>query len=89
MADTNLNSKPDFQMLSFGQFGSEYIVAGETGTTDIVYKAITCLDTAVVTLTQIKGDTTLTSIPLAIGVTVYGLFTSVSVASGKVLAYIG
>ena len=89
MAETNLNSKSDFQMLSFGQFGSEYIVAGETGSESTVFKSITALEQTVITLTQLKGDTTLTSITLETGITVYGLFTAVSVTSGKVLAYIG
>ena len=89
MAETNLNSKPQYQMLSFGQYGSEYIVTDETGTPTVVYKFITALEASVLTLTQIKGDATLTTIPVPVGVTIYGLFTSVSVVSGKVLAYIG
>ena len=89
MADSNLASAPDYRLLAFGQFGSEYIVAGETGTATIVYKANTVLEAASLTLTQIKGDATLTTIPVPAGVTIYGLFTAVSVVSGKVLAYIG
>jgi len=88
MAKSNLNSKPDHQMMSFGQYGSRLIGTGETGESDEVYKAVTGLSSTVIELTQQKGDTTL-SITLETGVTVYGLFTAISVTSGQALAYIG
>jgi len=77
------------QAQAFGDYGSEYIVTGETGTVNTVFKAITALEESSLTLTQPKGDTTLTTIPVPAGVTIYGTFTSISVVSGKVLAYIG
>ena len=79
----------NYEKQAFGENGSEYIIAGATGTANVTYKAITALEAASLTLVQGAGDTTLTTIPVPAGVTVYGLFTSVSVVSGKVLAYIG
>lgn len=84
-----MSSKPDFMKASFGGYGSEYIVTGETGTADVQYKAITVLETASLTLTQTDGDATLTTIPVPAGITIFGSFLTISVVSGKVLAYIG
>ena len=94
MANSNLASSADQGFMAFGQWGAEYLVAGESATvaTGRVYKAVQCLETAVVTFTQGKntqGDDPLTSIPMAIGTIIYGRFTEVDVTSGKVLAYIG
>jgi hypothetical protein len=77
------------QKQSFGEYGSEYIITGETDAGETVYKAITALEASSLTLTQAEGDTTLTTIPVPAGLTIYGLFASISVVSGKVLAYIG
>jgi len=89
MEKVNLNSTADFQNMMFGQLGSRYIEAAGTGESGEVYKVITALEATVVTLVQPKGDATLTDLPIPAGVTVYGKFTSVSVTSGSVLAYIG
>lgn len=86
---TSTSSAADYRGLTFGQVGSRYIVDTETGESGEIYKAITALADTVVTLTQNKGDTTLTSLPIPAGVTVYGRFTAIQMVSGGILAYIG
>lgn len=59
------------------------------------FRAITALAAAVATLVsttdkdgfggKIRG--TLTSVPIPVGTTIYGCFTSITLASGKVIAY--
>lgn len=85
----SLISKPDFQQMSFGQFGSRYIINSLELPAGEKYNAIQALEDSEVTLTQLKGQKTLTALPIPAGVTVYGDFQSVTWVSGKFLAYIG
>ena len=86
---TSTASAVDYRGLSFGQLGSRYLVDTDAGTSGEIYKAITAVSATVITLTQNKGDTTITSLPLSVGVTVYGRFTAIQMVSGGVIAYIG
>lgn len=89
MEQTSTSNAADYRGLSFGQMGSRYLIGIDTGTTGEIYKAVTAVAATVVTLTQNKGDATLTSLPIPAGVTVYGRFTGITMVSGAVLAYIG
>ena len=68
--------------------GSRHLSGVETGVGVEVYKKITALSATVVTLTQAEGETTLTSLPIPAGTSIYGNFTSITMVSGDILAYI-
>lgn len=87
MAYENVSSPVNFQRQVLGQKGFRLIGAGGAGTAGEHYRAITVLDDATITLTAEAGDgITATAIPT--GVTIYGLFDSISVTAGKIIAYI-
>jgi len=74
----------DANLQSFGQSGFDYVTTGTIDTD--TYIAITALEDATITATAEVGDS-LTSVVVPAGVTVYSRFTSITVASGKILAY--
>ena len=80
--------------LSLGQLGSLYIT--DTGAHSGDWGAITAVADAVIgTLVSGKAHDgvtdvmkgTLTSVPLPAGVTIFGRFITITLASGKVIAY--
>lgn len=87
MSYENVNATPNFQRQVLGQKGFRAIGAAGTGTSGEFYRAITAIDLSSITVVSEAGDS-LTAVSIPAGVTVYGLFSSVSVVSGKVLAYI-
>ena len=87
MSYENVNATPNFQRQVLGQKGLRTVRAGGAGTSGEFYRAITVLADAVISTTAEAGDN-LSSVTIPAGVTVYGLFSSVSVTSGEVLAYI-
>ena len=69
-----------------GQSGGIYITDTDAHTGD--FDAITALEVAVIaTLVSSTITGTLTSVPLPAGVTIFGRFSSIDLASGKVIAY--
>ena len=80
MSYENVNATPNFQRQSLGQKGLRVLGAAGTGQTGEFYRAITVTDDAVLTLTA--------AVEIPAGITVYGLFSAVTVVSGKALAYI-
>ncbi len=69
-----------------GENGGIYITDTNAHTGD--FDAITALEVAVIaTLVSDNISGTLTSVPLPAGVTIYGRFSSIDLASGKVIAY--
>lgn len=87
MAYENVSSPVNFQRQVLGQKGFRLISAGGAGTAGEHYRAITVLDDATITLTADAGDG-ITSAAIPTGVTIYGLFDSISVTAGKIIAYI-
>jgi len=87
MAYENVNATPNFQRQVLGQKGLRTIGAAGTGTAGEFYRAITATDDAVISATSEAGDNLL-SVAIPAGVTVYGLFSTLSVTSGKIIAYI-
>lgn len=67
---------------SIGSYGANYIANTDANTG--LFCAITALETSVVTTI---GNIALTTVTVSAGITIYGRFTSVTLASGKVLAY--
>ena len=87
MAYENVNATPNFQRQVLGQKGFRKFRTGNTSNVGEFYRAITVLADASITLTSEAGDD-LTTETVAAGITIYGLFSSITVVSGDVLAYI-
>ena len=84
MAGNKLVHDYNANLQAFGQSGFDYVTSGTINTH--VYIAITVLATASISVTPSSGDA-LSAVTVPAGVTIYGKFTSVSVASGRVLVY--
>jgi hypothetical protein len=69
---------------AFGQQGFDYITTGTVA--DQTFIAVTALENCSISVTAEKGDN-LSSVAIPKGVTIYGSFSSLTVVSGKVLAY--
>ena len=87
MGFSNLNNTQNHQLATFGQKGFDYLSGTASTSLATHYNAITVLDDCVLTVTSTTGDS-MSSVEVPAGVTVYGLFTSVSIAGGSILAYI-
>ena len=87
MAYENVNATPNFQRQVLGQKGFRTIRTGGSSNVGEFYRAITAIDYTTISVTAESGDN-LVSVSIPVGVTIYGLFSSVSVTTGEVLAYI-
>ena len=87
MAYENVNATPNFQRQVLGQKGFRKLRTGSASISGEFYRAITVLADASITLTSEAGDD-LTTETVAAGITIYGLFSSITIVSGDVLAYI-
>ena len=87
MAYENVSSPVNFQRQVLGQKGFRKLRAGGAGTAGEFYRAITIVDDATISVTSEAGDD-LVSHLFPAGVTIYGLFSSITVVSGDVIAYI-
>lgn len=79
-----LQRDAEYHLQSFGQAGFDYVTTG-TISTD-VYIAVTALEDAQIDATASAGDS-LTNVTIPKGLTIYGRFSSITVDSGKILAY--
>jgi len=84
---SNITSTPNFQLAAFGQKGFRKITNASTPVAGEEYRVVYALQDSTITVVSTSGDG-LTSQTLLAGTAVYGLFTSVTCASGSVLAYI-
>lgn len=87
MAYENVNATPNFQRQVLGQKGFRKLRTGSASISGEFYRAITVLDDAVITTVSEAGDV-LTSEAIPAGITIYGLFSSITVTSGELIAYI-
>ena len=87
MSYENVNATPNFQRQVLGQKGFRKLTTGGTSPSGEFIRAITVLADASITTVSEAGDS-LSSESIPAGVTVYGLFSSITVVSGDVLAYI-
>ena len=80
----------NYQKAAFGEFGLRIISSGGTSTVGEKYNAIQVVEDATLTCTNgaTGGDTSITSLELVTGMIIYGTFHTISVASGKIIAYI-
>jgi hypothetical protein len=76
----------------FGQFGLRVLTGNANPAEDFV--AIQVLEDAVISATLVAydnqiGDASITSLALTAGTVIYGRFTALQVASGRIIAYKG
>ena len=79
-----LEQEYNANLQAFGQEGFDYITTGTVS--DQTFIAVTALENSSISVTAEKGDN-LSSVAIPKGVTIYGRFSSLTVVSGKVLAY--
>jgi hypothetical protein len=87
MAYENVNATGNFQRQVLGQKGFRKLRTGSASISGEFYRAITVLADASITVTSEAGDD-LNAETIPAGITIYGLFSSITVVSGDVLAYI-
>lgn len=84
MSYSNLTNPGNYQLATFGQKGFKVLTTSPiTGH----FNAIQVIEDANITLVASNGDN-ITTQDVQVGITIFGLFTSATAASGKVLAYI-
>lgn len=85
---TNLTVAGDFQNAAFGQNGFRVINSGTVQPSGEEYVCIYCIAVATgVTTTTSVGDV-LNGVDLQAGMVLYGDFTTITVSTGNVIAYI-
>jgi hypothetical protein len=87
MGYANINNPANYQLAAFGQFGFRKITTGQTGQSGEQYRVVFALENSTISVTAENGDDLSAQAVLA-GTAIYGLFDSVEVVSGTVLAYI-
>lgn len=85
MAKANLNVPGNYQRAAFGQNGFDYLT-GNPANLEGDFVAVQALVDSVVTIISSEGDN-LVNVTIAKGLTIYGPFTAIDLASGSVLAY--
>jgi len=80
----------NYQKAAFGEFGLRIVSSGGTSTVGEKYNAIQATEDSTITCSNATtgGDTSITSLELVTGMIIYGTFHTISVASGKIIAYI-
>ena len=86
MAYENISKEGNFYQSVTGDYGFRLLATGESSTDG--FRAVQALEASVITTTTQVGDA-LTSVGINEGTIIYGKFDSVSVGSGKVIAYKG
>lgn len=84
---SKLTATSEYNAAAFGQNGFRVITSGGGNVVGETYVALQALADAVVTATAENG-TSPSSLSIPSGAVVYGAFTTVTAASGTVLAYI-
>lgn len=84
MAANKLVHDYNANLQAFGQSGFDYATSGTLDSH--TYIAITVLATAQIDAVTVGGDD-LTNVSIPAGTTIYGNFTSITVDSGRILAY--
>lgn len=88
MAYNTIVRDQDFNASSFGEYGFRLVEAGFSQPAGEVYRAITFVEDSTITTTTDAGAA-LSSEVFPAGLTIYGRFNTISVSSGRVIAYIG
>ena len=87
MSYSNINNPANFQLQAFGQKGFRNIGPSFVSVSGEYYRAFIVINDAVVSATSEEGDN-LSFETIISGTIIYGLFGSIAVQTGSVLAYI-
>ena len=92
MGYSNITNPVNYQLASFGQSGLRVITSSFTPVSGEYYRSFevvgsTAAATATVTATSVNGSN-ITALELINGTKVQGLFSSLSVSAGTIIAYI-
>lgn len=85
MAANKLVHNYNANLQAFGQSGFDYVTTGTINSH--TYIAISALEDASISATSAGGGDSLSSVTIPKGMTIYGKFSSITVSSGKILAY--
>ena len=85
MGFENITKDSNYYQSSSGDYGFRLI---ESGTTTDSFRCIQAIEESVISTSTLVGDT-LNSVTIPQGLTIFGKFDSVTVVSGKVIAYLG
>ena len=87
---TDLYYTGDYQSASFGHKGMRILGAGESSVGGEKFLSIQVTADAQIDYTSSAsaGDTTITNLTLEAGMIIYGNLTSITVDSGKIIAYL-
>lgn len=87
---TSLYFSKDYQKLSFGDNGLRVISATETSVSGETFGAIQVIEDSTISCDNNTdaGDSSISSLGLTSGTIIYGNFDDISVASGKIIAYL-
>ena len=86
---TDLYFTGDFQNAAFGHKGLRILAAGETSAGGEKFLAIQVVADAQIDFTSAaSGDTTVSNLELEAGFIMYGNISSITVDSGKIIAYL-
>jgi len=86
MSYENINKEGNFYQTSTADYGFRIVDSSFSQPSGEAYRALQVLSDAVVTTTTNVGDS-LSSEALIAGTVIYGKFDTVSVSSGKLIAY--
>tara|TARA_R110000796_G_scaffold180823_1_gene297335 strand:- start:263 stop:535 length:273 start_codon:yes stop_codon:yes gene_type:complete len=87
---TDLYYSSEFQKISFGDKGLRVLAVGATSVAGENFCAIQAIESSTIScdIDTNGGDTSITSLSIGAGVIIYGNFDDISVASGKIVAYL-
>jgi hypothetical protein len=72
--------------LAFAEKGLEIYSAGENSS-DKLFCSISVLEESVISISNVANSDAIVSLTLSAGSTLYGVFSGISVTSGKIVAY--
>jgi hypothetical protein len=89
MGYANVNNPANYQLAMLGQFGFRIKTNTSTPVAGEYYRILEVVsDNATITATSAVGGDNLSANSFTNGTKIYGLFSSVSVSAGEVIAYI-
>jgi hypothetical protein len=89
MGYANVNNPANYQLAMLGQFGFRIIDSEFVPVANEYYRILEVVsDNATITATSAVGGDNLSANSFVNGTKIYGLFSSVSVSAGEVIAYI-
>lgn len=87
MSYNTIVRQQDYQVSSLGGYGFRLVESGFSQPANETYRVITFVEDSVLTTTTSIGDA-LTAETFPAGLTIYGQFDTVSISSGRAIAYI-